>query len=884
MEIMTEMFGELQCCRENAVRFSSRLVAAQMGRQVIHWEKEGVMDIFREPSEEVAVEKLKALIKKKPSLIDPKNPSRDNVGAALLHWAVIHRGVFQNKSAAAVVEFLLSTHERNVVNVCYREPNSSLGIFDGESVLHLAVAFNDTKLIKMLLHANADPMSRAYGTFFQPSGSCYFGEYPLAFAVACGLTDVAEILVANGRGPKLLRNCDSFGNTALHIATIHRRCQLFDWILAKLETTLNIDRMAALNEHGGSGLTPLALAAVLAHVDNGAMFDFVLSRMSRVEWVFGRVSCTSVPLDQLDTIPLHPSSPKHVSILSIVLCRRIYPLATHPHLVGVMDAKWDQYGRQAFLAAFLLHVGRLFIITYLAIEYRFLTDHIDKNPHSDTPSSIMQLEWILFADSAVQCMVVCIDCYAGYSEYRSQKRIVAKTKPKKLRTMPSWLARQPDGAEVWEMMTSRDNFMAMATTNFTSWLDTHVPMSEYDLFAWIGQVLTIVHMVLLINSNERPDSATTGFLSIGILFLWISTLKFTAFSRELGMLTTIIFRTMRTDVTSFLVVFSIFLVGFGSALHVMEKAPNSYSSSLDRLVKTALGDSSAFPEWSRTAESNTSWLAYFVNLWFAIIALVILLNLLISIFSCTFSSVKEVSEREWRIAKGRATLLIERRLKLLMPCLMSRMRVNHFAALGSEEASAKHRYVFMTEKEDSVEDDRIQVAVKQAFTEMMAEEKAVQELEEMTFRDLHDVDQPEEILFEDALNTDGVEVVMDTPRVSEGGVSVYNNPLASMPLGTEPLTKPLPKSLQEQNNESCYTTPDRAPIDIVVSETFDSVQGEGTWTRFTTWITLEFGSLSILRQLSHDDIHNVLDHFFSSKVTPQQRRQCASALTLWAGV
>eukprot|EP01064_Diplonema_japonicum_P020468 TRINITY_DN2992_c0_g2_i2.p1 TRINITY_DN2992_c0_g2~~TRINITY_DN2992_c0_g2_i2.p1 ORF type:complete len:917 (+),score=177.61 TRINITY_DN2992_c0_g2_i2:57-2807(+) len=915
MDFLTDTFTSVMCWNFSASANSNKFVAAQMGRQVIHWEKEGVMDIFREPSEDAAVEKLKKLIKCKPSLIDPTHPSRDNAGAAMLHWAVIHRGVFQNKSAAAVVEYLLNHHEKNVINVYYKELHRSYGLFDGESALHLAVAFGDTKLIKRLIQANADPASRAYGTFFEPSGTCYFGEYPLSFAVACGGLEVAEILVAGGRGAKLLRNCDSFGNTALHIAAVHRRTALFDWLLVKLETTLSIDRMTVLNELGASGLTPLGLAAVLAHVDNGAMFDFVLSRMSRVEWVFGRVSCTSVPLDQLDSIPLHPSNPQHISILSMVLCKRIYPLATHPHLVGIMDAKWEQFGRQAFLAAFILHVGRLFVISYLAIEYRYLIDDLNeakKTGASIDTTQIMLLEWIIFADSLLQCILVLVDCYAGFSEYRSQMKIIEKTKPKKLRTMPPWLAKQPDGAEVWEKMINRDNFMAMATANVTSWLDTHVPLSEYDFFAWVGQVLTIIHLVLMVENDENPDSTITGFLSIGLLFIWISTLKFTAFSRELGMLTTIIFRTVRTDVTSFLVVFSIFLVGFGTALHVLEKAPNTYSNSLDKLVKTALGDTATFPGWSKTAESNTSWLAYFLNLWFAICALVILLNLLISIFSCTFSSVRDVSEREWRLSKGRATLLIERRLKLLMPCLTDRMRVNHFAGFASDEAGAKHRYVFMTEKEDSVEDDRIEVAVKKAFTELVDEEKKPpqeQELEEVTFREMGDMDQPQEIILEDAMNTDGIEVGFnDTPKGSEGGVSLKNsgvgpllstmgntvhtnnnnnnNPLASMPqhsVDLSSLTKPLPQALEGDGMQSCYTTPEKHPIDLLAEKCFDSVQGEGTWTRFTVWMVNEFGSLNVLDQLNEEDLSNVIAHFFPSSVTPQQRQQCVTALTYWTG-
>ena len=866
------------------------MVAAQMGMQVIHWEKEGVMDIFKNPESE-AVMGIDRLIEKTPALVAPidQDISRDNVGAALLHWSVIHKGVFLNRSAGVVVEHLMASGWKNVVNVCYNDQKSSHGLFDGESALHLAVAFGDTKLIKLFLRSGADPMSRAYGTFFAPSGTNYFGEYPLSFAVACGNLEVAEILIAENRAAQLLFARDSFGNIPLHIAAIHRRKELLDWLLEKMDESKGdeMDSKEVLNMHGGSGLTPLGFATVLAHKDNGAMFDFILGRMSRIEWVFGRVSCTSVPLDQLDTIPLEPQTPLHISLLTVVLCKRIYELSTHPHLVGIMEAKWSQYGSTAFFAAFLCHLLRLFLMTYLAVQYRSIAEHAeDANAFNATDcgsyytaegelisrddSLLTQLEWICFADAVAQCLVVFLDCYAGYAEYVSQKTII-KEQIKRAGdiTIPPYLAKQVNGEKVFEGMVMSDSFMQFASTSVTGWLDSHVPLSEYDYFAWIGQVLVIAHFIGMLASDMCPTPFSSGVLSISLLFIWMSSLKFTAFSRELGMLTTIVFRTIKSDVSSFLVIFSIFLIGFGTALHVIAEGKGSLTTALDHLVKLSLGDTAEFSNWAQTLESDLSWLAYFLHLVFATCALVILLNLLISIFSCTFTSVREHSEREWRLSKGRATLLLERRLKLLFPCLTGRMRVNHFA----EDAIKKHRYVFMTEHkdDDQKEDEKasmaaaVKAAVEQALSEQNRKtqtEADAPAIEEITFNHYVEKDQPSEVPLDKSVCDTHEIMIQDDNTDDMEKTANRQNPLSNL---SNLMAGRVSMAAEQERVEEPW-------------DCFDQQLGDGSWEKFKDWVVNEFGNITNLHLLSEDECYALCDSCFPDCASPLNLTKCSESL------
>ena len=908
---------------------SGELVAAKMGMQVIHWEKVGVMDIFKGGVED-AVSKLSALIKKNPDLVSPNHPSRDNVGAALLHWAVIHKGVFQNPAAGAVVEYLMRSHWDQVVNTFYKEPKAIVGLFDGESALHLAVAFGDTKLIKLLLRSHADPLSRAYGSFFAPSGTNYFGEYPLSFAVACGNLEVADILVSEGRGKSLLCVRDSFGCTPLHIAAVHRRKEIFDWLLDRYCNTEGLELSAdeVLGWHGGNGLTPLGLCAVMAHKDNGNMFDFILGRMSRIEWVFGRVSCTSVPLEQLDTIPLDPSQPKHVSLLTIVLCRRIYELSTHPHLVGIMEAKWKQYGAFSFFFSFLFHLFRLFLITYLAISYREYADSILEavETHNGTScgdyrlptgelksvgnDQIVRLEWVTAVDAFTSCLIVCLDCYAAYAEQRDQKEIIKNAEATALPvTMPPFLEEQPQAKRLWKEMRSSEDFIEHSSADssgVTSWLDIHVPLSDYDLFSWIGQGLFILHMVVFMSDGKCPTPLSSAVLAISLLFVWMSTLKFTAFSRELGMLTTIVFRTIKGDVTSFLIIFSVFLVGFGTALHVLAKRNSgSYNGELDALVKIALGDTNTFEGWDAALDSDLSWLTYLLNLWFTICALVILLNLLISIFSCTFTSVRDMSEREWRLSKGRAILLLERRIKLIFPCLVHRLRVNHFHL----DERDNHRYVFMTENFEA-EEDPVVTAVKEAVKLGQDTAKAAaaaagggggggggggtDEPAETTFNHLPAHQQPEELPLGSgsAIDHDAIVCGLSEEGASSGGVPSGKQHGDTDSTNRNPLTTSLvipssaPKGARRKRSSTMMThdgfamlseaAVDREPLHP--SEEFDLVCGDGTWSKFRAKVTEEYGALSNLQGLTEDETYKLLELSLDDGTSPLHLTKCAESL------
>jgi hypothetical protein len=74
---------------------------------------------------------------------------------------------------------------------------------------------------------------------------------------------------------------DTFGNTAMHMAVIHCRKEVVDWLMTIKEGR---DSLNVLNF---DGFTPLTLAARHGYVD---MFHHILyTHMSKVAWKYGKV-------------------------------------------------------------------------------------------------------------------------------------------------------------------------------------------------------------------------------------------------------------------------------------------------------------------------------------------------------------------------------------------------------------------------------------------------------------------------------------------------------------------------------------------------------------------------------------------------------------------
>ena len=118
----------------------------------------------------------------------------------------------------------------------------------------------------------APPLSRP-PTHTPPSASLCgaSGEFPASFAVCFGQREILRLLAAHGAA--LEGDRDSHGNTCLHLAVLHSRPLMYDFLVDELAMEAHV-----LN---AKGHTPLTLAA---SEDNRLMFTHILKKSQIKIW------------------------------------------------------------------------------------------------------------------------------------------------------------------------------------------------------------------------------------------------------------------------------------------------------------------------------------------------------------------------------------------------------------------------------------------------------------------------------------------------------------------------------------------------------------------------------------------------------------------------
>lgn len=256
----------------------------------------------------------------------------------------------------------------------YRTP---FNLYENETALHLAVVNNNVPVVQTLLKTQVklrkekkwpragqpdeqeDLMDMgAWGIFFSPpyaSTTCYYGRYPLGFAVCTNNKKVTKILLDYGelwaRGRWLTRQ-DDCGNNLIHLCVIHGLVDMCGFVLeqeknhiTELEKEIKrmnpegrslqtIDEWAEkevdeserekkkeqsdflrklitqkdemlaspmLNVLNNDLRTPLTLSAFTGHKD---MFEFITTKVTIIQWIYGPIKCTILPIEELDTLEL----------------------------------------------------------------------------------------------------------------------------------------------------------------------------------------------------------------------------------------------------------------------------------------------------------------------------------------------------------------------------------------------------------------------------------------------------------------------------------------------------------------------------------------------------------------------------------------------------
>ncbi|KJH48557.1 ankyrin repeat protein [Dictyocaulus viviparus] len=205
-----------------------------------------------------------------------KLEERGSMGETIIGVCLLQGTVTHNMLALRILDF----YPKLLNDICTSED------YYGLSPLHQAIINHDVQMVSKLLQRGADVNQRCYGAFFcaddqkssrtdsleheyveltmntNYTGTMYFGEYPLSFAVCMDHPDLFRLLMAKKAN---LNAQDTNGNTVLHLCVIHEKIEMMK---------LAVEAGARLNIANKQSLTPLTLAAKLA---KKKVFNFILT-------------------------------------------------------------------------------------------------------------------------------------------------------------------------------------------------------------------------------------------------------------------------------------------------------------------------------------------------------------------------------------------------------------------------------------------------------------------------------------------------------------------------------------------------------------------------------------------------------------------------------
>uniref|UniRef100_A0A8D2PIS5 Transient receptor potential cation channel subfamily V member 3 n=1 Tax=Zosterops lateralis melanops TaxID=1220523 RepID=A0A8D2PIS5_ZOSLA len=515
-----------------------------------------------------------------------------------------------NQNTNEIVNMLLSFAEENgilerFINAAYTEE-----AYKGQTALNIAIERRQYEITQSLIEKGADVNARAQGIFFNPKHKhegFYFGETALALAACTNQPDIIELLMDNARTN--ISSQDSRGNNILHaLVTVAEdsRTQndfvirMYDMILLlkskdrNLETTKNKE-----------GLTPLQLAAKTGKLE---ILKYILSREIRekpnrslsrkfTDWAYGPVQSSLYDLTELDTTA--DNSVLEIIVYNTNIGNRHEMLTLEP-LNSLLRMKWKKFARHMFFMSCCFYF--LYNVTLTLVSYH----RPNENEAPPYPLALTRgVGWLQFSG---QVMVMLGAIFIAIKE-----------------SVAIFLLRPSDLQSILS----------------DAWFH----------FAFFIQALLVIFSVFLYLFSYKEHLVC---LVLAMALGWANMLYFTRGFQSMGIYSVMIQKVILQDVIKFLVVYMVFLLGFGVALAALietcQEGGECHSNSslgpvLMDLFKLTLG----LGDLEIQQNSKYPVLFLLLLITFVVLTFVLLLNMLIALMGETVEDISKESEHIWKL-------------------------------------------------------------------------------------------------------------------------------------------------------------------------------------------------------------------------------------------
>ncbi|NXQ25786.1 TRPV3 protein, partial [Alaudala cheleensis] len=522
-----------------------------------------------------------------------------------------------NQNTNEIVNLLLAFAEENgilerFINAAYTEE-----AYKGQTALNIAIERRQYEITQSLIEKGADVNAHAQGIFFNPKHKhegFYFGETALALAACTNQPDIIELLMDNARTN--ISSQDSRGNNILHaLVTVAEDSttqndfviRMYDMILLRskdrnLETTKNRE-----------GLTPLQLAAKTGKLE---ILKYILSREIRekpnrslsrkfTDWAYGPVQSSLYDLTELDTTA--DNSVLEIIVYNTNIGNRHEMLTLEP-LNSLLRMKWKKFARHMFFISCCFYF--LYNVTLTLVSYH------RPNENEAPPYPLALTRGVGWLQLSGQVMVMLGAIFLAIKE-----------------SVAIFLLRPSDLQSILS----------------DAWFH----------FAFFIQALLVIFSVFLYLFSYKEHLVC---LVLAMALGWANMLYFTRGFQSMGIYSVMI---QKANVIKFLVVYIVFLLGFGVALAALietcQEGGECHSNSslgpvLMDLFKLTLG----LGDLEIQQNSKYPVLFLLLLITFVVLTFVLLLNMLIALMGETVEDISKESEHIWKLQRARTILEFEK--------------------------------------------------------------------------------------------------------------------------------------------------------------------------------------------------------------------------------
>ncbi|XP_052561310.1 transient receptor potential cation channel subfamily V member 6-like isoform X2 [Tympanuchus pallidicinctus] len=498
----------------------------------------------------------------------------------------------------------------------------------GETALHVAALYDNVEAALALMEAAPELVNE------RMTSELYEGQTALHIAavnqnitlVKALLKRGANICTAQATGHFFRRSSQNllyFGNTILHILVLQPNktyaCRMYSLILSYDQTKEGPRSLELIPNN--EGLTPFKLAGVEG---NTVMFQYLMQRRKHNLWSFGPLTTVLYDLTEID------SWAEDQSFLELIVstkkreARQILDLTPVKELVSL---KWNMYGRPYFCFLALFYVLYMVCFTMCCV-YRPL------KPRTGNKTSSR--------DNTVYVQKMLQESYVTYED---ELRLVGE-----LITVI--------GAVVILILEIPDILRVGAAKYFGQ-----------TILGGPFHIIVITYACMILVTMVMRLTSTTGEvvpMSFALVLGWCNVMYFARGFQMLGPFTIMIQKMIFGDLMRFCWLMAVVILGFASAFYIIFQTENpenlgqfyNYPMSLFTTFELFL----TIIDGPANYDVDLPFMYSVVYFAFAIIATLLMLNLLIAMMGDTHWRVAHERDELWRAQIVATTVMLERKL------------------------------------------------------------------------------------------------------------------------------------------------------------------------------------------------------------------------------